>query len=281
MIHLKPAADILGNFSYGVQFRKTDILGYGEAEGLGNFTEGLHLLDRINTQIRFQIQIRFQHILGITGLLGDQGSDVINNVRTAAGTRLWCLDSCTGVRLCRGIRRLNTTADVLGNFAYGIQFRKTDIFGHGQAEGLGDFTEGLYLLDRVNAQIRFQIKVRFQHIQGVTGLLGDQGGDLLDDVRAAAGTRLWYLDSCTGVRLCRGIRRLNTAADVLGNFAYGIQLRKADIFGYGEAERLGDFTEGLHLLDRVNAQIRFQIQIRFQHITGVSGLVCDQVGDLT
>ena len=86
MICLNLAADILGNASYGAQLRKVDILGYGETEGLGDFAEGLHLLDRVNAQICFQVQVGFQHVPGITGLLGDHGRDLLRDVRATVRT---------------------------------------------------------------------------------------------------------------------------------------------------------------------------------------------------
>ena len=58
----------LGN---GVQIPELEVIGHGKAESGGHLSKNFHLFYRIDAQIRFQIQIIFQHILGITGLFSD------------------------------------------------------------------------------------------------------------------------------------------------------------------------------------------------------------------
>ncbi len=77
---------IFTDFPDGVQFRKIDILGNRQTVCFCNLAEGLHLLDRVNAQVCLQVQIRLQHLLGVTGLFGDHGCDLVRDIGAAAGT---------------------------------------------------------------------------------------------------------------------------------------------------------------------------------------------------
>ncbi len=70
--------------------------------------EQFRLFDCVNAEVRLHVEVEFQHILGIAGLLGYHGKDVFLNGVLADGGRLggWAagLLDCRSGNLCRRSR---------------------------------------------------------------------------------------------------------------------------------------------------------------------------------
>ena len=57
-------------------------------ERLTNGGKGFGLLDRVDAEIRFQIQVEVQHVLGIAGLLGHDTQDLLDHLVSGRQLRL-------------------------------------------------------------------------------------------------------------------------------------------------------------------------------------------------
>ena len=141
--------------------------------------------------------------------------------------------------------------------------------------------EHLRLLDGVDAEVRFEIQIQIQHVLGIAGLLGhDLQHSLFDRVvrwrRSGSGDRRRGAGADTAAAVGAG----GAAPARSGRLSYTNRMTCAKV-GKSRSLRfviarnvvgLANAGEHLRLLDRVDAEIRFEIQIQIQHVRRIAGL---------
>ena len=81
-------ADYVSNGGVVAQF---DLIVTGDAVGFTDRRKYFRLLDRVDTQVGFEIQIQIEHVDGIAGFLGDQRQDPLLHRFAGYGSFwLWC-----------------------------------------------------------------------------------------------------------------------------------------------------------------------------------------------
>ena len=140
---------------------------------------------------------------------------------------------------------------------------------------LADGSEHLRLLDGVDAEVGFQIEIEIQHVLGIAGLLDHECQDALLHVplesleRCGAGRGGGWRSAVPVLRRVgagagqpRSGRRSCTKRITWASVGKSRSLtcRRADAVG------LADGGEHLRLLDGVDAEVGFQIEIEIQHV---------------
>jgi len=149
-------------------------------------------------------------------------------------------------------------------------------------------SEHLRLLDGIDTKIRFQVQIEIQHIGRIARLLGNDPENGVPDVvaldrrgvgRSRSGSRVrrcrrWL---CVNrLRNCRDSRRPQVRTAVIDKLDRMRQRREIPQFQIVLARdviRCANRSEHFRLLNRIDAKIRFKIQIEIQHIRGIAGLL--------
>ncbi len=148
--------------------------------------EGFRLFDRIDAQVRFQIQVEVEHILRIPCLFGDEGDDLAGHISHGRSRPFSGFRHCDWRRLGRCYYgRFNGGAGQIGahGFDEADHFFQSVVIAQGQIVACRDVKffldggEGFRLLDGIDAQIRFHVQIEVEHILRIARLFGNQGDD--------------------------------------------------------------------------------------------------------
>ena len=177
------------------------------AEGLAHHREHLGLLDRVDAKVRLEIQIRIQHVARIARLLRHDAEHLVENGfagsrgrrsrdrhrsrsrnrrswkrgRRGRERRWWGWGQSRSAQSGRRSRSPLALLHVANHVAEGRIIAQLQVVLARNAEGLAHHREHFGLLDRVDAQIGFQIEIWIQHVARVASLLGDDTQNLLKD----------------------------------------------------------------------------------------------------
>ena len=164
------------------------------------------MFDGVNAQVGFHVQVGFEHLGGVAGLLRDDGRD-LRKGSVGVARRFGCR---RGARNGRGLGRRGfrldggtrcaRTGHVPRDLAQGVVVLELQRLVEGDAEHLAQFAEEFGLFDGVNAEVGFHVQVGFEHLGGVAGLLRDDGRHLLQGTVLVPGDR----GGLGGDRLRRG-----------------------------------------------------------------------------
>ena len=162
----------------------------------------------------------------------------------------------------------------------------------GDAVALADGGEHLGLLDGVDAEVGFEVEVGVEHVGRVAGLGGDdlqdRGGDVLGRGRGAArpapagGPARRRRRSRAPRSRGRGVRRGRRAGavfDEADDVAQGGVVAELEGVVAGDAVALADGGEHLGLLDGVDAEVGFEVEVGVEHVGRVAGLGGDDLQD--
>ena len=195
--------DELDDVLQGREVAELQVLLALDPVGLAHCREDLGLLHRVDPEVRLEVEVHLQHVLGVAGLLGDDLQDLLDDrvrlviLRSSA----WPGDEGSadaGGSL--GTRRARVPRDdTNGGHGHRLQIRPelVDELHHvGERReiaelqvllpldpvGISHRGEDLGLLDGVDPEVRLEVEVHLQHVLGVAGLLGDDLQDRLHDV---------------------------------------------------------------------------------------------------
>ncbi len=270
-----------------------------DIEGVADGLEGLGLLDGVDAQVGFHVQVKLQHLQRVAGLGGHDlqhlVSDGIDRRRLTAdrgrnrGRGDW-LRLSGGRRLVVGRRRRQIGPhgiDEADDRAEGRVVAQLQVVAAGDVEGVADGLEGLGLLDGVDTQVGLHVEVEFQHFQRIAGLGGHDLQHLVSDgidrrrltadrgrnrgrgdwLRLSAGRRLVVGRRCRQI----GPHRIDEADDR----AEGRVVAQLQVVAAGDVESVADGLEGLGLLDGVDAQVGLHVQVEVEHLQRVASLLGD------
>ena len=144
-----------------------------DAEDFANRGEHFRLLDGIDAEVGFHVQVRIEHLDGVAGLFGDDGEHLVAN----GGFRVritWRRQRNFGLPPFR--------APLFGKAEDVSERREVAQFEVGitdNAEGLPHGGEHLGLFDSVDTEVGLQIQIEGEHLDGIAGFLGDDGEHLV------------------------------------------------------------------------------------------------------
>ncbi len=258
--------------------------------------EKLGLLDGVDAEVGFHIEVDVEHVLGIAGFgchhIQYLGLHCVFADRSLGGRRFHGLG--VGGRLGRGLlhgrggggrgRAASFIQHEFDAVADGRVIFQRYIVSAGNAVMLAYGGEKFGLLDGVYAEIGFHIEVYVEHILGIAGL-GGHHIEYLDLHRVFAdrgeGRRRFY-GLCGGSRLGRGLQhrrgrngRGRAASFIQHEFdavADGRVIFQRYVVPAGNAVMLAYRGEELGLLDGVYAEVGFHIEVYVEHILGIAGL---------
>src|SRR5664280_2365968 len=264
----------------GGKVAQLDVLVAGDAVGLPHRGEQLGLLDGVHTEVRLQVQVQVQHVLGIARLLRHQGQNPLADLALGdRGDRGGSLLDWGGLHrgaLLRGGRHttgpLHHEAD---HMRKGGKVAQLDVVVAGDAVGLPHRGEQLGLLDGVHTEVRLQVQVQVQHVLGIARLLRHQGQNPLADLargdRGDRGGSLLHRRRALHRR--RGLHRggrhttgpLHHEAD---HMRKGGKVAQLDVVVAGDAVGLPHRGEQLGLLDGVHTEVRERVLALVAEKTG-------------
>ncbi len=205
-------ADELGDVVEGGVVAEFEVVVAGDVLGFADGGEDFGLLDGVDAQVGFEVEVGVQEVGGVAGLLGDDGQDAVED-RVAGGgggRRGFGGDRCGRGRSRGGRRggRGGVVADELGDVVEGGVVAEFEVVVAGDVLGFADGGEDFGLLDGVDAQVGFEVEVGVQEVGGVAGLLGDDGQDAVEDrVAGGGGGRRGFGGDRCGRGRSRGGRR--------------------------------------------------------------------------
>ena len=258
--------------------------------GCADGREHFRLLNRVDAEVGFEIEVQIQHVLRVAGLLSNDLQHLIFN--RVVGSRLYCDRGLWGrfLFLHCSDRDLNGPARrarlpilrKLDHVGQGGEVAQLEILVSGNVIGRADGGKHLRLFNRVDAEVGFQIEIQVQHVPGVAGLLSNDLQHLV-------------FNGVIGSRLCcdRG-RRGGDCRNISGDGARrGRRGRPNDEIGTVLMHKpdyvrqrwivaqlpvlvprnvvyLADCGKHFRLFDRVNSKIRFQIEVQVQHVLWIT-----------
>ena len=151
------------------------------------------------------------------------------------------------------------------------------------------------LLHRIDAQIRFQIKIEVEHIRRIARLLGNdlqdrffhrsgEGtasagvGSGFGAAGTAAGTASAGFSAANAAAACFQIRP--PVVHELHGMSQGRKVAQFQIVVARNVVGRPDGREHFRLLDRVDPEIGFKIQIEIQHVGWIAGFLGNDLHDL-
>jgi len=146
----------------------------------------------------------------------------------------------------------------------------------GQSQPLRQLSEDLGALDRVDAQIRFEIQVAIEHVGWISGALAhhrDHSGENFVGTSCVGRRRRQRLQRAAAVRAGSGPGDDCLHGLARGQLCEGLLVKTRTALG--ESQPFGQFTKDLGALDRIDAQIRFQVQIGIEHLRRIAGAFAD------
>ena len=75
-----PLDDEADHVLEGGEVAQLQVVVAGDAVGLAHGGEQLGLLDRVDAEVGFEIEVEVEHVLGVAGLLGHQGEHLLAHV---------------------------------------------------------------------------------------------------------------------------------------------------------------------------------------------------------
>ena len=196
--------------------------------GRADRREHLRLLDGVNAEVGFQIEIEVQHVLGIAGLLGHNLQDLFLDRSSIVG----CSAAQRGCDVGRALARRCSTGAGVGSRSCSGQVRplliheldhvrqrrivaQLAVLVARNVVDLADGREHLRLLDGVDAEVGFEIEVQIQHVFRIAGLLHHQLQDAF--LHGLAGVSVWRSGNAVLVQPAGRCRQSSTA----GSFGDG------------------------------------------------------------
>ena len=310
----------------GGEVAEPHVLIAGDAELLAHGGEHLGLLDGVDAQVGFEVEIEVEQFGRVAGHVRDDLHDLADHriIGGPGGGRSGrCgggLRSCGRRRRCgsgwrclslRGGRRggrsgpgrlgLGDRSPVAGeadDVGEGGEVAEPHVLIAGDAELLAHGGEHLGLLDGVDAQVGFEVEIEVEQFGRVAGHVRDDLHDLADYrvLGGCRGSRGRCLRSggCCGRRCCcvrlaggrrRGGRRpgVDHFAAIAGeadDVGEGGEVAEPHVLIAGDAELLAHGGEHLGLLNGVDAQVGFEVEIEVEQFGRVAGHVADDLHDL-
>ena len=181
---IRAVADEADHVGQGGEVAQFEVLVAGDAELLPHRREDLGLLDSVDPQVGLHVQVQVEQVTRVAG-------ETLDNTRTtvamtgsaplavtvrqdrlrdragaAAGGRSRSRRSGGGRR---GFWRSGAVADEADDVGQGREVAQFEVLVAGDAELLPDGREDLGLLDSVDAQVGFHVKVQIQQVTRVPG----------------------------------------------------------------------------------------------------------------
>ena len=159
--------------------------------------DDLDALDRVDPQIGFKVGIQRQHVLRVAGAVGHQlkqgRCEAVGRWRggrCGCGGRRGRWRCAGGSGRCHAVQRRDNGAEAarLGKALHGF----VDLRGHVGGQRLLQRADDLDALDRVDAQIGFQVGIQRQHVLRVASSVGHQ-----------LKQRGFEIDACNGQGRCK------------------------------------------------------------------------------
>ncbi len=323
--------DELGHAVQGRVIADLDSFDGWDAEPFAHLAEDLCLLHRVDSEVGLEVEVRFQQVGGISGLLRDERRDGLERLcllgrhgcpvaaclrcRGRFGRRRFRGGRFLGFRLRGGRRfgcgrRLGPTEacrDVVDDPVDGGVVLELQPLFLREAVVFAQFAEQFGLLDGIDAEVGLEVEVRLEHVLGVAGLLGEEVEQSVQDllaVRVAGDCTRGRLGRCRhgarrGFRFrrrrrgrrfrfrarcpfrCRrrrgGRAARETALDVFDDAVNRRVVLELQSFLLWKAVVFAQLTEQFGLLDRVDAEVGLQVEVRLQHVLRVPGLLGKQV----
>ena len=225
--------------------------------------------NRINPQIRVQPHLQIKHVFGVSGLFSHDFQQNIGNVRRRF--RLNSRRFRARAVAVRGLRRARAEhlhdlpqrpnrADLRRR-----NFRRSRQF-------MLQCGKNFDALNRINPQIRVQPHLQIEHVFGVSGLFShDFQQDRFNLRRVRCGD---FNRRRGGLR--RGLGDFRAFAQQIDHLAQRpnrADLLRRDFWRAGQFFLQGG--QNFDALNRVNAQVRIQAHIQFEHVRRVAGLFRD------
>ena len=183
-----------------------------DPEAFADGGEHLGLLDRVDAEVGFEVELEVEHVGRVAGRVGHQGDDLGCDIApTLDGRCSGCgLGFGFGGRLGRraGLARRCAVVDEGDDVAERRVVAQLDGVVAFDPEAFADGGEHLGLLDRVDAEVGFEVEIDVEHVGRVAGRVGHQGDDLGGDIAPLAGRARARL----GVRVRVRRRRLGGSA---------------------------------------------------------------------
>ena len=265
--------------------------------------EELGLLDRVDAEVRLEVELRVEHLGRVARLVGDDRQDPRQD-RVGSGGRSGGRgrgrhgrgrdgrrrrrgrnrrDRGRGLR--RGLRQVGpAVVDELDDAAErrvvpqlaAVVARDSPLLAHGREE--------LGLLHRVDAEVRLEVELRVEHLGRVARLVGDDRQDPRQDWigQGRGRSRDGYGgDGCGGSR-GRGSRHGEVGpavADELDDEGEGRVVAQLAVVVPRDAPLLAHGREELGLLDGIDAEVGLEVEVEGEHLRGVAGLLGDDGED--
>src|SRR5579864_1593532 len=293
--------------SKGGEIAKLHIFVARNVVGRSDGGEHLGLLDRIDAEVRFQIEIEVQHIFRIAGLLGDDLEHLLLNRIVGAIRRG---DKDRRGRRCELLRRRFRGWHVLdwrwrswrgrprlrlrcqvgpllvhesNHVCQGGIIAELAILIARNAVDLANGCEHFRLLDSVNAKVGFQVEIEVEHVLRISRFLDHQCEDAIFYRIALIGRDRGFgrrSDFNLGCLLGRRGRRYNfrggKVRPLLVHESNHMRQRgviaELAILIARNAVDLANGREHFRLLYSVYAEIGLQVEVQIQHVLRVSGL---------
>ena len=234
-----------------------------KVEALAKFRHQLGLLHRVDAQVRLHVQIQLQHLGRISGARAHQRhhlvghwARVLNRLGRNNGSR-WRCGYGRGVRL-----------HVTDHVAQRRVILQLQLLVGRQVEALTQLGHQLGLLHRVDAQVGLHIEVQLQHLGRIPGAGAHQRDNLRREItRSRLRRRIHSRRSGRAGVLGRNDHAA-TQPHVMCSRAQRRIVLQSQIVGCTQRETNAHLAHELSLHHRVDAQVRFHIQVRLEHLNG-------------
>ena len=254
--------------------------------------EHFGLLDGVDAEVGFEVEVGVQQVGRVAGHLGDDGGHRVDDVVTAAagGIAAAAGGGAAAAVAARGGRRPRSglpqpvrSRTQPATWRSVGKSRSLQVVVAFELVVLAHGGEHFGLLDGVDAEVGFEVEVGLQQVGRVAGHLGDDRRHraITSSTAAAAARRRWR----GAARLARGRRRgaarcRPRVAHPAGDMAQRREVAQLQVRVAFELVVPAHGGEHLGLLDGVDAEVGFQVEIGVEQVGRVAGHLRDDRGHL-
>ena len=246
--------------------RSLQVLVARDIEGRAHRREHLGLLHGVDAEVGFEVEIQVEHVL----------RDSRSSRRRSRGPspgwrRRWERGGCGSAAGCGGRSRggLQVGPAVVHELDHVRQSREIaqlEVRVARDVVRLADGGEHLGLLHGVDAEVGFEVEIQIEHVLRIAGLLDDDVEDLAGSRPVGTRRRARYRRGAGAAAATLQVRAaiVHEPDDV----RQGREVAQLQVLVARDVVGLADGREHLRLLDGVDAEVGFQVEIEVEHVLG-------------